>query len=180
MDKAKSLTGVFAFITLFSFSTYTYAGDGTSFVFVNKTSHDYNIRYLGDIWFLEKEWPKNFKNNKVGILIRPGNTWNLYAEAACSTNTDAYASADWELYTNDPNKKPIVFKLQIPNIGGKCLARKFKVGEQYRKIELAPMPIVPVVSRPSTTPTPNFRFTIREQGNSVILDQEGPQAKSFN
>jgi hypothetical protein len=180
MDKAKQLTGVFAFIILSSFSKYAYAGDGTSFDFRNNTSQEYVIHYGSDIWFIEKEWPKNFtkKNppNVGDIVIRPGETKNLYAEASCCTNKDPGAAANWDVHSRNDPTKISRFRLEIPNGGGNCKARRFLVDGQYRKIELAP---IPIGFPPSTTPTPHFRFTIRDQGNSVVFDQEGPQAKRF-
>jgi hypothetical protein len=79
------------------------------------------------------------------------------------------------------------FRLEIPNDReGHCKARKFLVDNntkphtalqyQYRKIELGP---IPYIRPPSTTPTPYFRFNIVGTEDSVIFEQEGPQAKPF-
>jgi len=184
MDKAKPLTGVFAFIILSSFSTDAYTGDGTSFDFRNNTSQEYVIHYRGDIWFSEifREWIINgrpFKQVQV-IGIPPGKTQNLYAEGACATGSDSGAVANWDVHRGGNESIKSSFRLEIPNDGlGRCKARKFIVDGQYRKIELGPIPLN--ANPPPTSPTPHFRFTIVDNFYRGTVDflQEGPQRNPF-
>ena len=183
MDKAKPLTGVFAFIILSSFSKYAYSGDGTSFDFKNNTSQEYVLHYAGANWLTQNKWIINgrqFKDAKH-IGIPPGKTQNFYVELDCRTGGDPDAVANWNVHRSDNEKTGLSeFRLEIPNDGeGRCKARKFLVNKQYRKIELVSIPLN--ANPPSRTPTPHFRFTIVDnfiQG-SVVFEQEGPQAKPF-
>jgi hypothetical protein len=201
MDKVKPLTGVFAFIILSSFSTDAYTGDVTSFDFRNYTSTPYNITLRGKNYFetkindefgnpLASDRPFSELAQRALTLfqILPGKTKNFEVEGDCSTGKDSGAALTWDVHKLMDETIGARFSLDIPNDReGHCKARKFRVDDntkphiglqyQYRKIELGP---IPYIYPPSTTPIPYFRFTIREQGVSVIFEQEGPQAKPFN
>jgi hypothetical protein len=127
---------------------------------------------------LDKNVPTNFKKQDIGIPA--GSTKNIYLEGECETGKDYGSVINFDVHGRNDPRKEAVFRIEIPTVNGHCRARYFKVDDQYRKaqyrkIELAPIRFV----SPRTTPTPHLRFTINEEGNSVIFLQEGPQASSF-